>query len=364
MSTATNSQAALRTVAAPKRWPGYLLSPWADGLFVANLIWPLVVWFSMTFGQTVANEALGFLLVYFVILPHRWITLPLVFCDRAKFQQRPRAFVGIMVGVIAVTCTVQLTMKTLALLIAADYIWNAWHFAAQHSGIHRIYGRMARPHVTYSGMLEKTLLRTFVLYTILRLLEMFVPQDSTPWLNGLESLVRGIHWCDWVILALPLPMVVRELAHLRRESVGAATYLLSLYGLYGSMLLALHFGHRPLAVGCGAAATLFHSSEYLSVVTWHAKNRLKKTGVFTHLVPRWGVALLGFMAFFAISAYLLDIEGTRRFLSSRQVTETAVITGKEKVLRLWIMVNMVVSFLHYAYDGMIWKKPKAKKSPA
>ena len=367
MSTATTNQPVANTLSAAARpAPGFLLSPIADLLFVANIAWPLVVWFTMSYGGTVANQALGFLLVYFVILPHRWITLPLVFLDKSKFQQRPRAFVGILAVVVATICAVQLTMATLALLVALDYIWNAWHFAAQHSGIHRIYGRLARPEQQTSGMLEKVLLRTFVVYTIVRLLEMFVPQDSRPWLDGLEFVVQGLHWCDWVMLALPVSMLLRELVHFRRRSIGCCAYFVSLYGLYSTMLLALHFGNRPLAVGCGAAATLFHSSEYLGIVTWHAKNRLQKTGIFRHLVPRWGVALLAFMAFFVFSAYLLDIEGTRKAVSHKMVvasstlSDVAGVTTKEKVLRLWIMINMVVSFLHYAYDGMIWKKPKKR----
>ena len=33
----------------------------------------------------------------------------------------------------------------LTCLLAVDYVWNAWHFAAQHHGIYRIYGRLGGP---------------------------------------------------------------------------------------------------------------------------------------------------------------------------------------------------------------------------
>jgi hypothetical protein len=31
---------------------------------------------------------------------------------------------------------------------------------------------------------------------------------------------------------------------------------------------------------------------------------------------------------------------------------------------VWIFLNLVVSFLHYGYDGMIWKQPRPKPQPA
>ena len=33
---------------------------------------------------------------------------------------------------------------------------------------------------------------------------------------------------------------------------------------------------------------------------------------------------------------------------------------KGRFYMAWACVNLVVSFLHYAYDGMIWKRPKQK----
>ena len=358
------------------RGTAWLLNPTLDLLFIANLIWPLIVAFSVYFGQTVANQALGFLLVYFVILPHRWITLPLVFCDRKRFATRRRAFLAILLAAVATTCAVQLTMRSLAILVAIDYIWNAWHFAAQHSGIYRIYGRMGHSDRPTSGRAEKYLLRAFLLYTIVRMLEMFVPADSSPWLNAFETAMAQLRWCDWIALALPAGLLLREVRQFGRKSLACGAYFVSLYSLYTTMLMAIHFGLRPLAVGCGAAATLFHSSEYLGIVSWHAQNRLRDNGIFRRLVPRWGLSLLAFMAFFVFTAWLLDLEGTRQTLQANAAASSATasnslaaglaaipsdaISGKEKVLRLWILINMVVSFLHYAYDGMIWKRPKKK----
>ena len=59
-----------------------------------------------------------------------------------------------------------LVTGTFTCLALVDYVWNAWHFAAQHGGILRIYSRKAgggRPRLETIGV------RTFVTYTSLRL---------------------------------------------------------------------------------------------------------------------------------------------------------------------------------------------------
>src|SRR5262249_53004532 len=131
------------TVAAPLAPTGpakhWVLAPWLDLLFFANLTWPLVA-LAALLGAAASSwdgssivQSLTFWQIYFLSTPHRWITLGLVFLDEAKFQQRPRTFVGLaLVVIVAVTAVVMGTGTTL-LLVAIDYFWNAWHFAAQHS---------------------------------------------------------------------------------------------------------------------------------------------------------------------------------------------------------------------------------------
>ena len=67
--------------------------------------------------------------------------LPVVFGDRDRFRRRRLAFVGVAAAVVAVVLGVRLSTGALVCLLAVDYVWNAWHFAAQHHGIYRVYGR-------------------------------------------------------------------------------------------------------------------------------------------------------------------------------------------------------------------------------
>jgi hypothetical protein len=110
--------------------------------------------------------------------------------------------------------------------------------------------------------------------------------------------------------------------------------------VYLGLLAGIRYELTGLIVGCAAATTLIHSSEYLSIVSWHVpkSKSLSQSAIFARLIPHWGLFLLGFMAFFAVSAV---------FFRERYVEE-------------WIWINLNVSLLHYAYDGMIWKRPRKK----
>lgn len=340
-----NAASAPPAAVSPQAVKPWLLSGPLDLLFVVNLAWPVVAIFTAMFAQTAANQAFGFLLVYFVIMPHRWITLPLVFMDRQKFSQRPAAYLGVLAGVVLLCSSIKLGMESLALLVAIDYVWNAWHFAAQHGGIYRIYCVATPEGRTRSGQLEKYLMRGFFLFVLLRLTGLFLPDGSEGWLGWAKSASPILAWFDAVALAAPGYLIAREITVFRREHLGRLLYLVSLSALYATLLLAIRYDARPLIVGCAAATTLVHSSEYLAIVSWYAPKRsgLARSKLWAPMMRSWGVTLIAFMSIFALSNSFLR---------------------HSEYLPLWLWININVSLLHYAYDGMIWKRPKQKSAPS
>jgi hypothetical protein len=335
---APSASAADQVASKPAR--GWLLGPVLDSLFIANLAWPLVALFAMVATETAAYQTFGYLLAYFIIMPHRWITLPLVFGDRQRLRQRPLAYLVVLAAVLGSCALVKLSMASLALLVAVDYLWNAWHFAGQHGGIYRIYSRVAGQIAAPEW--EKWLLRGFFLFVLLRLTATFIPENSQPWLDAVAAAGPYLAWLDWVALAVAGGLVVRELwwFRQRRSSLAGVLYLVSICTLYCTLLMAIRFDARPLILGCALATTLVHSSEYLAIVSWHApKSRgLQESALLRPLLAHWLLTLVGFMSIFAIT--------------------TALLSGP--YLATWLWINLNVSFLHYAYDGMIWKRPKAK----
>lgn len=323
--------------------PGWLLRPWVDLVFVANLGWPLIAWFVATCSTTTAYQTFGFLLAYFVIMPHRWLTLPLVLLDRPRWNERRWAYLGVLAGIVALCSTIRLSMPTLALLVAIDYLWNAWHFAAQHAGIARMYSRLSKPQLAGNGTLEKIVLRTFFLYVLLRVTGQFVPEESFPWLEWAGSLMPTLASCDLPILLLPASLLVYEAAHICRAGVGRLVYLVSVCSAYAALLLGVHYNWTGVMLGCAVVVTWMHSTEYMAVVTWAVpKNRgLAQHALIARLIPQWTVGLLAFMAFFAVTTGVLQAS----YVNPRW-------------LELWVWLNLNVSLLHYAYDGMIWKRSR------
>ena len=274
------------------------------------------------------REGLQFWQIYFVTTPHRWITLALVFLDRERLGQRSFAFLAIAAATIFVCLGVRLTTGTLTCLLTIDYVWNAWHFAAQHHGIYRIYIRRIQPAITNSAALEKWAMRFFLLYVILR-----VAGATWPYV----ALEQALQIVDWLILAIPAWLMLRQFL-LPQRSLGGTIYLTSVTALYVSLLAAVHLNRPALVLSLATASALFHATEYLALVAWSVHGRSAampdRLGIMSYLVPRWGLMLGTFILVLGAGGWLLN----------------------QHFMRPWLLINVIVAFLHYAYDGLIWRQ--------
>ena len=270
----------------------WVFSPSLDLLFLANLTWPLVVLAALG-GAALSSwegspvvHSLYFWQIYFLSTPHRWITLGLVFLDEDRFQQRPKTFVGLALFFILVITAVVMGTGGTILLVAIDYFWNAWHFAAQHSGISRIYARAARPEEKSRGLWEKFALRTFVLFAIFRagaaacapycLGPEFARHTGALLFTDASAFMAGLgtfnaiseSWLDAVVLVLPFLLLAGELIRFRPSAIGRLAYLGSVIAAYTALLLAVHFHQVMLTLAVALSIALFHATEYLAIVSW------------------------------------------------------------------------------------------------
>ena len=360
MATATLASAATMTY-TPAKTTGrmgraWLFGPYVDLLCVANVLWPLLVFF-LWLQVPQLTRMLTFWQVYLISTPHRWIKLALVYMDRDRFHERPRSFVGIGLAVTLGVLAFYFATGTLWLLLVADYLWNAWHFAAQHSGIARIYARSARPDEVRGALLEKFALRGFILFVIFRLAglpldgsenipstgcSLFLDQPRTLLECSILSAHREyvafwarIAWIDWLALLLPAYLLVRDLNGARAADRGRIIYLTSVCGFYSALLLTMHYGLTSWNLALAFASSVFHALEYLAIVSWAVdkKHGRNEKSLFGRLVPRWGLTLVGFMCSLALIGAALN----------------------DFAMEVWLIATVIVSFLHYAYDGMIWK---------
>jgi hypothetical protein len=343
------------SAAAIKPAKTWLVGPWFDLVFLANLAWPVAV--LLYFLRPIDDQGpdvLSFFQVYFLSTPHRWITLVLVFCDSDRFWKEPAKFGGlavalmtlglVLVGVAAflpeiaglIGVSVGAMTSSLVLLMMLDYIWNAWHFAAQHAGIARIYGRTTRPEQSLpDAEFEKTALRTLVLWVFFRFAVHMA--SVSQYAAGVEWLRPWLGFVDPFALILPAILIFREVKAFRAQCLGRLCYICSVVAVYSAQLLAIRLESTTWMMGFFFAGAVFHAVEYLAICNWSVQKRT--TGIWQYQIMRTGLALGVFMALIGAVNYLVNAQS----------------------VYAWYLLTLLVSLLHYAYDGIIWR---AKPAPA
>lgn len=307
---------------AAKLW---IVSPAFDLFFILNCLWPVLLWIGFQ-SNLAGHSSLQFWQIYFVTTPHRWITLFLVLCDRNRFGERPRTFTLLAVSIVGGCLLVQGFTGTLTCLLVVDYLWNAWHFAAQHHGIFRIYGRKVDRNLPPETR-QKWLFRLSLLYVIFRV---------AGWSWQFNSLEQVLMPADYGVTMVLLGMLSWEWSR-SPASLGRSGYLTSVIVMYLALLGAVHF-HRPdLVLVLSTVSALFHATEYLAIISWNVKDRDQKqlsSGFVKRFAPLWLFSLLVF-------ALVLGIAGWY---------------ANKYWLNLWIAVNVMMAFVHYSYDGLIWRR--------
>ena len=189
------------SLAAPPRLP-WIVSPAFDLLFLVNAWW--LTAFLPGFLSAEQTPHIEFWQIYFLTTPHRWITLFLVATDPDRRAGRKWLFASIaIVGLLVVGAAWVGTGGFLCLLLV-DYVWNSWHFAAQHAGILRhvlAQNGPGRPWFETWG------LHSIVFYTSLRLAGW-----STGWTENWPAAKTGLMLLDAVMTLPVLALMVVELA--------------------------------------------------------------------------------------------------------------------------------------------------------
>ena len=309
------------------------MGPVADLACVINVFW-LAYAGLQYLAFSGESPQLTVILMHFLVLPHRFITLGLVFLDREQFARRPRTFLALPVlflGLAFASRGVSMRVAgvdSFVCLAAIDYAWNAYHFSAQHYGMTRIYGKKGtgvnRPR------LERWILVCGITYVIMRL---------TQWGMGVQALVTVLPWVDVLAGAAFLTLILLEVAQ-GVPSLPKLLYLSSVSALYGGILVAMHFLSVKVLAASVAATGFFHSMEYLSIVTFYVKSKARSGSwgakLLSSAAARWGVVLAGYMALMGLG--------------------TAFLNGVDPLV--YALIVTPVSFMHYAYDGIIWKLRK------
>ncbi len=306
---------------------GWIVSPAYDLAFLANIGWPLLLLPGLS---TDVDTPVDFWQVYFLTLPHRWLTLLLVLIDRDRRQNSGRLLIGLTsLAALAVVCA-YFGSGAFICLGLVDFLWNGWHFGSQHAGVLRIYSRKcAEGH----PLIEKWGIRLFVMYVILR-------TSSSLVLPNLEFTQAGsvLAMTDYGAVCVPIGLLVVSAASISQTTAPKLLYLTSISLLYCIYLGSVHF-HKPQWLLCMAtAASMFHAVEYFGIVSHYAARR-KNVGsrdLMMRCATHWSLNLTVFV--FALGTLGLWIN------ELGEGYQTA-----------WQGLNLWAAFSHYAFDGVIWK---------
>ena len=225
MSTSLAPQAIPAVLPSAKAVKSWLVGPWFDLVFLANLAWPIAVF--LTFVRPLDDgSSLSIFQVYFLWTPHRWITLVLVFCDSDRFWKEPAKFGSLGIGLlllglalVGIAGLVPFAANSLMLLMMLDYIWNAWHFASQHAGISRIYGRMTRSEQTADhAEFEKMAIRTLVLWVFFRFAIHL--GEASEYGERVRWLPEWLQWLDPLFFIPVIVLLRARSAHFARNAGG------------------------------------------------------------------------------------------------------------------------------------------------
>ena len=224
-------------------------------------------------------------------------------------------------------------------LAMIDYMWNAWHFASQHAGVLRMYSRKVGGG---SEWFERWGVRSFVTYAAIR-----AAGWTSGWLEADADAFGWLHTIDLLVLIVPAALLLTNLAGAPRARIGKLAYLISLCVLYTGFLLSLRSGWARGIVIFAAAGSMFHAVEYLAVVTHYAHHRetVGTAGMFRSLARNW-------LLFLAL--YVLVIGAAGAWMAHPD----------NGILLLWQGMNLWAAFIHYAYDGMIWKLRRPETAAA
>ena len=97
----------------------------------------------------------------------------------------------------------------------------------------------------------------------------------------------------------------------------------------------MHYDQPQLVLVLALASAIFHATEYLAIVTHYAWRRREhgSDSPFRTMARHWLLVLFGFIVILGIFESSLARE----------------------LGPLWLGLNLWAAFLHYAFDGMIWK---------
>lgn len=303
--------------------PGWIVSPLFDMLFFVNFYWVLA--FLPFYASADGEPYISFWMAYFLATPHRWLTLVVAVTDRDRRYGLTWLFVLLAIAAAVLIGGVLWVTGDFRSLFLFYTLMLGWHFAGQHTAMLKVYSGKSGEGVRW---MEDYLPMVFIVYANIRLVAFLESILRLPPLNVLYML-------DWGMLAIPVVMLGIELANFSVRRLPKIIYMASFFGLWTSVMWSAHLHRDVLCSVLLGAVTVYHSVEYMAMVSYYAWQRQEvgSKGMFQRMACHWTVIF----AWYVIGVGLLYSIGNAFFVFACYA------------------INTWASFLHCAYDAFMWR---------
>ncbi len=277
------------------------------------------------------------LIVFMVNYVHRHLTFVLVYGDREEFDSHKVTYL-VLPLLLAIVTVGFVYFNVFAVLLTLSVMWTMYHSVAQKYGLTRIYSRKANYGVSW---LDRAVIFSWFAYLIFALAdkEKDTLQNFSAGRTILEYIgdyvgLMGV--ISYVVLAVALLFtaiyIAIEYRNRRRISIPKNLYVLSILLLYSIFLYDMVLGYIVFAFS--------HGIEYVAFVNMYVKKKYGKHPASRSFMARVSSKLWVYSGLFSLVIILLCLIG----MSYEKGVFTTYIVGS--------------SFLHFLYDGWIWKLRK------
>lgn len=312
---------------ARKLW---IQNAWADTIFY-SFGWIVIFALLLMFQNNYAWIILVVLLFNYV---HRHYTFALVYGENEEFNRRKPAYIALPILAIIVTF-IFVKYDSFKILLTISIIWTMYHVVAQKYGLTRIYSRKAGygEGGTELGMIYSWFVFLFLFMAVQQADTVERYRAGRVILGVLGNYIQYIEVLAYIALAVCIYFTVRyiyiEVKNWRQISIPKNIYVLSIILLYSIFLYSLVIGYIVFAFS--------HAIEYIAFVNFFVSAKYKKRPEHTSLLARASKKLWIYSTVFAVLVVLASLYGRQW---NRQALEIYIVGS---------------SFLHFIYDGMIWK---------
>ena len=273
---------------------------------------------------------------------HRHYTFALVYGQKEEFEKRKRAYIVLPVAFLIIAVTLY-KLHYFYILLGVSIIWLMFHTIAQKYGLTRIYSRKAGYGYAW---LDKAIIYSWFVYLFFALGERNkgllaeYPEGRTL-LRFLGDYLHIFTMISYVALAAAIAItaiyIYVELKNWDKISLPKNIFVFSILLLYAIFFQNLIIGFLVFGFS--------HAFEYIAFVNLFVNSKYKKRPDTRSFFSRVTKKQWLYVGIFSL------------FLAGVSVAGASI---NEYVLGLYITGS---SFLHFIYDGWIWKvsKPEVGK---